>query len=324
MKNIAEIQQLVKGRLASLNWRISPLGLYEPIEYVLSLGGKRIRPALALLACQLFDENIEKAIEPALGLEVFHNFTLLHDDVMDKADMRRGNPTVHKRWNESVAILSGDAMLIKAYQLLAKCEPQVFKSVFDVFSDTSLGVCEGQQYDMEFETRSDVSLAEYIEMIRLKTAVLLAGSLKIGALCGGASEKDASLIYEYGIGIGIAFQIKDDLLDVYGDEKKFGKAIGGDINCNKKTFLLITALEKADAQAKAELEAWISKSEFDRAEKVAAVTAIYDKLDVRSDAEKVMRSYYDNAISALNQISVSEELKQPLYDLATNLLYRED
>ncbi|MCQ2217360.1 MAG: polyprenyl synthetase family protein [Paludibacteraceae bacterium] len=324
MKKIEEIQQLVKSHLASLDWRIEPCGLYEPIEYVLSLGGKRIRPVLALLSCQLFDENIEKAIYPALGIEVFHNFTLLHDDVMDKADMRRGNPTVHKKWNENTAILSGDAMSFKAYELLAKCDPSVFKSIFDAFTETSLDVFEGQQYDMEFETRNDVTIPEYIEMIRLKTAVLLAGSLKIGALCGGASERDADLIYKYGIGIGLAFQIKDDLLDVYGDEKKFGKAIGGDINCNKKTFLLITALEKSDAASKASLMDWISREKFDRTEKVKAVTAIYDKLDVRTNAESAMRAYYEDALNALRQISVAEELKQPLYDLANNLLYRED
>lgn len=324
MRNIEEIQLLVKDRLASLDWGISPLGLYEPIGYVLSLGGKRLRPALALLACQLFDEDVEKALAPALGLEVFHNFTLLHDDVMDKADVRRGNPTVHKKWNENVAILSGDTMLVKAYELISECGAPLFKQVFDVFTETSLGVFEGQQYDMEFEARMDVALSEYMEMIRLKTAVLLAGALKIGAICGGASGEDASLLYEYGVGVGVAFQIKDDLLDVYGDEKKFGKAIGGDIYCNKKTFLLITALEKADPQTKSELTEWISREEFDRAEKVAAVTAIYDKLDVRSSAERAMRSHYDSAVSALRKVSVPEELKQPLYDLAATLLCRED
>lgn len=324
MKRLEDIHQLVKDGMASLDWNIAPNGLYDPIAYVLSMGGKRLRPALVLLACQLFDERIEKALYPALGFEVYHNFTLLHDDVMDKADMRRGKPTVHKKWDENTAILSGDAMIIKAYQLLAKCDASVFKSVFDAFSEAALGVCEGQQYDMEFESRTDVKLTEYLEMIRLKTAVLLAGALKAGALCGGASEKDADLIYKYGIGIGIAFQIKDDLLDVYGDEKKFGKAIGGDIFCNKKTFLLITALEKADESSRKELMAWIAKEQFDRAEKVKAVTAIYDKLDVRTDAEKAMREYYESAITALDMIAVSKTVKQPLYDLAENLLYRED
>ncbi|MBR4838971.1 MAG: polyprenyl synthetase family protein [Paludibacteraceae bacterium] len=324
MKSIEEIQQAVKSYLASLDWHIAPVGLYEPIEYVLSLGGKRIRPTLSLMACQLFGGKLEQAMGPAIGLEIFHNFSLLHDDVMDKADMRRGHPTVHKKWNENTAILSGDAMLIKAYQFVSKCDDSVYRSVLDVVSATCLGVCEGQQYDMEFETRTDVSLPEYLEMIRLKTAVLLAGSLKVGALCGGASLQDADLLYDFGIGVGLAFQIKDDWLDVYGDVAKFGKAIGGDINCNKKTFLLITALEKADAVSKATLMEWLAKEKFDRAEKVKAVTAIYDKLDVGSDAEKAMRHHYESAVAALKRVSVSEELKKPLYDLADQLLYRED
>lgn len=322
--NMKNVQQLVKARLAALNWKIEPLELYDPIAYVLSLGGKRIRPVTALLACQLFSDDLEKAMNQALALEVFHNFTLLHDDIMDRADIRRGMPTVHKKWDDNAALLSGDAMLIKAYQLLAKCEAAVLKPILDVFSETSVGVCEGQQYDMEFETREIVTLPEYIEMIRLKTAVLLAGSMKIGAICGGASEKDADLLYKFGIGIGIAFQIKDDILDVYGDTAKFGKAIGGDICCNKKTYLLITALDKADADKKSELQSWLHKTQFDKAEKIAAVTEIYNTLNVREAAENAMRSYYDEAISMLRQVSVSEDKKADLYLLAENLLYRED
>ena len=319
-----EIQQLVEKEINKLNWKITPYGLYEPVEYVLSLGGKRIRPVLALLACQLFDNAIEKALNPALAIEVFHNFTLLHDDIMDEAEMRRNQPTVHIKWDENRAILSGDAMLIKAYQLLAQCNPAVLKPILDIFSKTSVEVCEGQQFDMEFESRNDVSIDEYINMIRLKTAVLLAGSLKIGAICGGASESDADLLYRFGAGIGIAFQLKDDYLDVYGDPDKFGKNIGGDICCNKKTFLLIKALEKADAATKAELLHCINTVTFDRSEKIKAVTAWYDKLDIRSHTENAMRTYYEEAVQSLKGVSVPEERKIELYVFAENLLYREN
>ncbi len=318
-----EIQQLVEEEIDRLNWKITPYSLYEPIEYVLSLGGKRIRPVFALLGCQLFDAPV-KALNPALAVEVFHNFTLLHDDIMDKAEMRRNQPTVHIKWNENAAILSGDAMLIKAYQLLAQCDPAVLKPVLDVFSKTSVEVCEGQQFDMEFESRNDVSIDEYINMIRLKTAVLLAGSLKIGAICGGASEKDADLLYQFGIGIGIAFQLKDDYLDVYGDPVKFGKNIGGDISSNKKTFLLINALEKADSVTKAELLHWINAATFDRQEKIKAVSSIYDKLGIRTYTENAMRAYYEDAVELLKKVSVSEEKKTELSVFAENLLYREN
>jgi geranylgeranyl diphosphate synthase type II len=319
-----EIQHLVETEINKLNWKITPYSLYEPVEYVLSLGGKRIRPVFTLLACQMFDDVSAKALNPALAIEVFHNFTLLHDDIMDKAEMRRNQPTVHVKWDENRAILSGDAMLIKAYQQLAQCDPAVLKPILDVFSKTSVEVCEGQQFDMEFESRNDVSIDEYINMIRLKTAVLLAGSLKIGAICGGASEENASLLYQFGIGIGIAFQLKDDYLDVYGDPAKFGKNIGGDICCNKKTFLLINALEKADPDTKSELLHWINTGTFDRSEKIKAVTSLYDRLDIRSHTEKAMRTYYEEAVQALKKVSVSEEKKRELFVFAENLLYREN
>ena len=324
MMTAKEIQQFVEAEINKLNWQITPYRLYEPIEYVLSLGGKRVRPVFALLACQLFDNVLTKALNPALAIEVFHNFTLLHDDIMDKAEMRRNHPTVHVKWDENRAILSGDAMLIKAYQLLAQCDPAVLKSILDIFSKTSVEVCEGQQFDMEFESRNDVSINEYINMIRLKTAVLLAGSLKIGAICGGASEKDADLLYQFGIGIGIAFQLKDDYLDVYGDPEKFGKNIGGDICCNKKTFLLINALGKADLETKAELLDWINAGTFDRSEKIKAVTSLYDRLDIRSHTENAMRTYYEKAVQALKKVSVLEEKKMELFIFAENLLYREN
>lgn len=322
--NFEETLGVVKKALKDLNWDIEPHGLYDPIAYVLSLGGKRIRPACALMACQMFSGSSKAALYPALALEVFHNFTLLHDDIMDKADMRRGQPTVHMKWNDNTAILSGDAMLIKAYQLLAKCDPKDFQAIIDIFSRTAVEVCEGQQYDMDFESRNDVSVSEYMEMIRLKTAVLLAASLQIGAICGGAKASDAKLLYQYGIAIGLAFQLKDDLLDVWGDVKKFGKKIGGDICCNKKTFLLINACEKADAEQKRELERWLSMEQFDRDEKVAAVTKLYEDLGIKSLAEQSMRDYYDRSIEALDKLSVDRERKEIFYQLAYDLMYRED
>ena len=317
-----EIQSLVEKEIKKLNWDIQPKGLYEPIEYVLSLGGKRIRPVVALMACQLFSGDIKAAIRPALALEVFHNFTLLHDDIMDKADMRRGQPTVHVKWNDNTAILSGDGMLIKAYQLLEQCEPQHLAEILPVFSKTAIEVCDGQQYDMDFESRNNVTVEEYIEMIRLKTAVLLAGSLKIGAICGGASEVDAQRLYDFGIGIGLAFQLKDDLLDVYGDSKTFGKEIGGDICCNKKTFMLINALKKAEGEDLKSLTDWITKESFNRQEKIAAVTAIYDKLHIKELAESKMDEYYQQAINSLKSVSIDEEKKNGFYQLAEKLMYR--
>lgn len=322
--NFEETQNAVKTALKELNWNMAPKGLYAPIDYVLSLGGKRIRPTCALLACQMFCGDANRALYPALALEVFHNFTLLHDDIMDRADMRRGQPTVHVKWNDNTAILSGDAMMIKAYQLLAKCEAKVFPSIIDIFSRTAVEVCEGQQYDMDFESRDDVSVKEYMEMIRLKTAVLLAASLQIGALCGGAAKEDAALLYEYGIGIGLAFQLKDDLLDVWGDVKKFGKKIGGDICCNKKTFLLINAYAKANAEQKKELDRWLLSETVDRDAKVSAVTALYEQLGIKTLAEDTMRGYYDRAISALDKVDICREAKEVLYQLAYDLMYRED
>lgn len=317
-------QNLVKKSLKALDWDINPHGLYDPIAYVLSLGGKRIRPTCALLACRMFSDDYAKALSPALALEVFHNFTLLHDDIMDKADMRRGQPTVHVKWNDNTAILSGDAMLIKAYQLLAKCEPNVYPAISAIFSQTAVEVCEGQQYDMDFESRNDVSVDEYMEMIRLKTAVLLAASLQIGAICGGAKEEDAKALYEYGIGIGLAFQLKDDLLDVWGDVKKFGKKIGGDICCNKKTFLLINAYAKANAEEKKELDRWLLAETTDRDAKVSEVTRLYERLGIKTLAEQTIRTYYDRAIEALDKVGVEKERKEVLYQLAYDLMYRED
>ena len=274
-----ELLKQIHAYIESLPYSHEPKGLYDPIEYVLGLGGKRLRPVLMLLAYNLFKEDVQAIFSQAAAIETYHNFTLLHDDLMDKADMRRGKPTVHKKWDENTAILSGDAMLILSFQFMMQgCPVEYTHQVMDIFSRTALEVCDGQQWDMEFESREDVTVDEYMEMIRLKTSVLLAGALKIGAVLGGASEKDAQLLYDFGIQIGLAFQLQDDYLDVYGDPLVFGKNIGGDILCNKKTFMLITALEKSDDKTRASLQEWLKAEDYVPAQKIEAVTAIYNKV----------------------------------------------
>lgn len=323
MLSFNEILQKVENEISQLSFEYPPKSLYDPIEYILSLGGKRIRPALAIMACNLYKENIENVIDPALGVEVFHNFTLLHDDLMDRADKRRNKPTVHKVWNDNTAILSGDAMLIAAYRLIGKTDPIHLKEIFDLFTATALEICGGQQYDMEFESRMDVTEAEYIEMIRLKTAVLLACSLKIGAIIGGATKKDASNLYDFGINIGLAFQLQDDLLDVYGDTATFGKNIGGDITCNKKTFLLIHAFELASPEQRNMLTDWINKTTFVAAEKIETVTSIYNELHLKDITTVKMQGYYDKAMEHLARLSVSPEKLTVLKDVTNRLMYRQ-
>jgi len=325
MKTLDEITQLITSELAKINWNKEPRGLYEPIGYVLSMGGKRIRPALSLMACNLFSENLQPAVLPALGIEVFHNFTLLHDDIMDRADVRRGRPTVHKKWNDNTAILSGDVMQISAYQLVAETPVEHLKPVLDLFSKTAAEICEGQQYDVDFEIRDEVNAEEYLEMIRLKTAVLLGCALKTGALIGGAGEEDAQNLYDFGINIGLAFQLKDDLLDVYGDEATFGKKIGGDILCNKKTYLLIHALQLAKGTDVIELKKWLNNCDQNQAlEKIAAVTSIYNRLGVKSICEDKMHYFYSKAIANLANVRILENNKQELRNLAEKLMFRID
>lgn len=319
----AELEKKVNQEINQLRLKQSPENLFEPIRYILSLGGKRIRPVLTLMTANLFVDNIDKALPPAVGLEIFHNFTLLHDDVMDKSDLRRGKATVHKKWSENIAILSGDAMLIEAYKHIADVPPRYLAEILALFSQTAMEVCEGQQLDMDFETRDDVKKSHYIEMIRLKTAVLLACSLKTGAILGGAQYDEADYLYQFGINIGIAFQLKDDLLDVYGDVAKFGKKIGGDIINNKKTWLLISAMKKADKNQQKELLHWIKLQEFDADEKVAAVKKIYDELRLKEAAEKLIEKYYLSALDCLSQINVADERKTQLLTLTENLMYRE-
>ena len=318
-----DILQKIEHEIAQLQFTNPPKSLYEPIEYILSLGGKRIRPALVLMACNLYKENIECAVKPALGLEVFHNFTLLHDDLMDEADKRRNQPTVHKVWNANTAILSGDAMLIAAYRLIGETGQESLKAILDLFTTTALEICGGQQYDMEFESRTDVEEAEYIEMIRLKTAVLLACGLKMGAILGHASDMDAEHLYQFGINIGLAFQLQDDLLDVYGDTATFGKNIGGDISCNKKTCMLINALRLASPTQRVELDHWISKKTFDPAEKIAAVTAIYNELQLKELSEQKIQAFYELAMNHLNALSVAPEKLAIIKEVSAHLMNRQ-
>ena len=319
-----EIIQLINKELQHFNWNKNPYGLYEPIEYVLSLGGKRLRPTLLLLSCNLFSENISEAIPPALGIEIFHTFTLLHDDLMDKADLRRGHLTVHKKWNENIAILSGDVMQTIAFQLMTKAPSACLKKCLDLFSQTAIEVCEGQQYDMEFEKRQEVLPEEYLEMIRLKTAVLLGASMKIGAWIGGAAEEDAQTLYEAGINMGIAFQLKDDLLDVYGNSAEFGKKIGGDILCNKKTFLLIQALNLARGKEEKILKKWLQVDENRGEEKVKAITDVYNQLGIKEICENEIQFFSDKALEKLHQISVPENKKSELLRLTRQLVLRNE
>ncbi|MDO9152102.1 MAG: polyprenyl synthetase family protein [Paludibacter sp.] len=324
MKSFNQITEIISTEIEKLDWNKEPRGLYEPIGYVLSMGGKRIRPALTLMACNLFSDNIIQAIKPALGIEVFHNFTLLHDDIIDRADMRRGKPTVHKKWNENTAILSGDVMQIAAYQLIAETPVAYLKPVLDLFSKTAAQICEGQQYDVEFERIDSVEAEDYLKMIRLKTAVLLGCALKTGAITGGAEEQDAQYLYDFGINLGMAFQLKDDMLDVYGNETTFGKKIGGDILCNKKTFLLISALKVAKDEIKDELNACLHVSYQQPDQKINAVTAIYNLLEVKKICEDKMFYFYNKAIAILDKVSVPDNNKQVLIKLAEKLMWRED
>lgn len=322
MLTATEIQEKVNAYIASLPYERRPKSLYDPIEYVLAAGGKRIRPSFVLMAYNLFHDDVDRILPVATALETYHNYTLLHDDLMDKADMRRGRPTVHKKWDDNTAILSGDTMLVLAYEHLAKCDTKYLKPALDLFTETALEVSEGQQFDMEFETRNDVAEEEYIEMIRLKTSVLLACALKMGAVVAGASDADANALYAFGEKVGLAFQLQDDLLDVYGDPKVFGKAIGGDITSNKKTFMLINAFNRADAGTRAELERWTTATEFNPAEKIAAVTEIYNRLGIDKLAEQRIKEYFEQSRQHLDELSVSDDRKAVLREYTERMMNR--
>ncbi len=323
MQSLSNYHQLIEKQIADSTYPNKPIELYEPIAYLMAIGGKRLRPSLVLMACEAVGGDIQKALKPALAIEVFHNFTLMHDDIMDNAPLRRGKLTVHEKWNKNTAILSGDVMLVEAYKLLLDVEPTHLKQTLEIFNNTAAAVCEGQQLDMNFETISHVSIPEYIEMIGLKTAVLLAASLQIGSLIGNADEQTQNHLYEFGKNMGIAFQLQDDLLDVYGDPDKFGKKVGGDILTNKKTFMLISAIELAKEDLLTELNYWLTIKEFDESEKINSIIEIYDQLGIRSLAELEIDRYFSIAIENCNALAISQLAKDHLLQFAERLMIRE-
>lgn len=322
MYGIIQLQEIISEEINKLNFDKTPENLYKPVKYTMQGNGKRIRPALVLAACNLFSESVKPAIPVALAFEVFHNFTLLHDDIMDNSPIRRNKETVHKKWDVNTAILSGDAMMILAYEFLKDLPAELLKTIFPVFNETALQVCEGQQYDMDFEKQKIVSETEYIEMIRLKTSVLIAAALKSGALCGGADEKQADLLYQFGLNLGIAFQIQDDLLDTYADVNVFGKQTGNDIITEKKTFLLIKALELLNFNKREELLTLISNTEIENNEKIKRVKDFYEKIEIQKHTEQQIKFYYEKAIHALREIPLPDDKKSGLFDFAELILTR--
>lgn len=322
MKTADELLTQVNAFLDALPYERTPKSLYEPIRYVLSMGGKRIRPVLMLLGYNLYKEDTDKILMNAIALETYHNYTLLHDDLMDQADLRRGHETVHKKWDANTAILSGDSMLVLAYERMAQCDSRHLADVLRLFTTTALEIGEGQQYDMEFETRDDVREEEYIEMIRLKTSVLLACALKIGAILADAPAEDADSLYKFGEQIGLAFQLQDDYLDVYGDSKVFGKKIGGDITSNKKTFMLINAFSHADEAQRQELEKWVNAKSFDREEKIAAVTRLYNEIGIDKMAQAKIAYYFEQSKKYLDAVQVPAERKEELLKYAQRMMKR--
>ncbi len=318
-----EILQIVNQGIKDMPFDRQPQRLYAPVKYVLSLGGKRVRPTLMLLAYNMYKESPQDILPTALGLETYHNYTLLHDDLMDNASVRRGHPTVHVKWDDNTAVLSGDSMLVMAYQYVAKCDERHLAQVLNLFTTTALEIGEGQQYDIDFETRTDVREEEYIEMIRLKTSVLLACALKIGAILGDATPQDADLLYNFGEQIGLAFQLQDDYLDCYGDFEKFGKRIGGDILCNKKTYMLINALQLAGDVQRKELMQWIETKEYDEDEKIQRVIQLYSEIGIPQMVKQRIEECYERAENALKQVSLPAERKQELLGYAREMLNRQ-
>lgn len=323
MSPLESLQKSIELEIKKQKYGKQPYSLYEPIRYLMSLGGKRIRPMLTLLSYSLFKSDVKKIIPLAVAVEAFHNFTLMHDDIMDKAPLRRGKPTVHKKWNINTAILSGDVMLVKVYDMFLRLDPSKLKEVLRLFNKCAAEVCEGQQWDMEFETTSKVTEAEYINMIRQKTAVLVGFSMELGAVLAGASETDQKALRTFGTNIGVGFQLKDDLLDAYGDPKKFGKQVGGDIISNKKTFLLIQALQKANGKTKQELVTWLNATRFNKSEKVLAVKNIYDRLGVREEAEKKINAFFQKGFKAYGNVQGNVTAKETLKRYTQDLIARE-
>ena len=318
-----ELLKKVNEALDNVVYDRKPASLYDPIKYVLSIGGKRVRPVLTMLSYNLYKDDPLSIMPQALGLETYHNFTLLHDDLMDHADMRRGHETVHKKWDANRAILSGDTMLLQAFERVEDCDPDKLPAVFKVFIQTTLEIGEGQQLDVEFENRNDVTEDEYIEMIRLKTSVLLACACKVGAIMAGAPAEDIENMYKFGEKLGLAFQLQDDLLDVYGDPAVFGKNIGGDITSNKKTYMLINAVNRATPQQRDELTKWIEAKEFDRNEKVKAVTELYNEIGIRKLCEQKIEQYYQESLVYLGKINLPEERKAELKAYAAEMMKRQ-
>ena len=323
MQTNEQMLSAIENYLAQTEFPAEPELLYAPIGYSLAGGGKRLRPMLLTLSCGIFSDDVKQALPAAAAVEVFHNFTLLHDDIMDNAAVRRGKPSVHAKWGQNVAILSGDAMMIYAYRLLSSVPANLLPQVLSTFNTMALEVCEGQQYDMDFEQKPKVSVVEYMHMIELKTSVLLAGSVVIGAMLGGASDEDCRRLRRFAVELGLAFQLQDDWLDVYGDPARFGKKIGGDILNNKKTYMLINARQRVEGKDAEELSRWLGAAEYDPSEKIAAVTALYDRVGAGDLCLRQVDEYSRRAIEALRQIGVDEAAKQPLYDLANSLIKRD-
>ena len=323
MLNSYEILQLINDYLDNIPYDRKPKSLYEPIKYVLALGGKRIRPTLMMLAYNLFKDDPQSILSSACALETYHNYTLLHDDLMDNADLRRGHMTVHKRWDANTAILSGDSMLVLAFEQMAHCKPEKLAPIISLFTETALEIGEGQQYDMDFESRNDVTEEEYIEMIRLKTSVLLACATKMGAILADADHEDAENIYKFGEKIGLAFQLQDDFLDVYGDTKVFGKAIGGDIISNKKTYMLINAIAMADEKQRETLLKWIDMPNPDPQEKIAAVTEIYNEIGINNLAIEKINYYFNEGVKFLDNVKVPEIRKTEMRAYIKDMMKRE-
>lgn len=324
MHSFDELLSFFEDRLEQEKFSRDPEELYSPINYTLALGGKRIRPVLTLMACDMFGGDIEKALPQAIAIEMFHNFTLIHDDIMDNAPIRRGKPTVYKKWSPNIAILSGDTLFAYAYQYAQKADKEVLSNVLSVFNQTAIEVCEGQQYDLNYETRNDVSVEEYINMIKLKTAVLFGASLKIGAIIGGADSLEADKLYNFALSIGLGFQLKDDLLDTFGDETLFGKKPGGDILSNKKTFLYLKALELADVKTKERLISLYNSNNENEEEKINSVKTIFTNLNIEEITEREIDRYFDTANIDLNSLSVSIDIKAELYSLADRMIHRDN
>ena len=324
MYQVAELQTLFKKYLSENQFDQAPQGLYEPINYILNLGGKRLRPVLLLMGCNLFDTNVTQALPASYAFEIFHNFSLLHDDIMDEAPLRRGQPTVHVKYNQNTGILSGDVMLVYSYEYLLQLKDKVnISTIIKIFNQVAIEVCEGQQHDMDFETRDDVTIPEYLKMIEQKTAALIAGGLKMGAIIGGASESDADHLYEFGRNIGIAFQLQDDILDTFGDPEKFGKKVGGDIIQNKKTFLVLKTLEIGNDEESDQLSKLMTTETVDEDAKIKAVKSIFNKLEIRQISENLMEEYLATAFDHLNKVEIDEDRKYPLKNLANQLMGRE-